>query len=100
MTMYRRPKFQVLLTHLLNGSAGTPFEVYYRRERSREVDFVVRSGKRLAAIEGKCGAAKGSFSGRDAFARAFRPQRTLLVGGNSMPLEQFFQTSPADLIVG
>ena len=86
--------------HLLNSSAGTPGEVYYWRERNREVDFVVRGGKRLAAIEVKCGAAIGSFPGIDAFARAFRPQRTLLVGGNGVPLEQFFRTAPADLIVG
>ena len=86
--------------HLLNSSAGTPAELYYWRERNREVDFVLRSGKRVAAIEVKSGAAKGSFPGIDAFARAFRPQRTLLVGGDGVPLEQFFRTSPADLVAG
>lgn len=86
--------------HLLNSSAGTPAEVYYWRERNRDVDFIVRSGMRLAAIEVKSGAGKESFPGMEAFARAFRPQRTLLVGGGGLPIEQLFRASTADLVAG
>jgi uncharacterized protein len=84
--------------HLLNSSAGTPAEVCYWRERSREVDFVVRMGTRVVAIEVKSGASKGSFPGMGAFARAFRPQRTLLIGGDGLSLEQFFRTPTAELV--
>ncbi len=48
----------------------------------------------------KSGAGKGSFSGMETFARAFRPQRSLLVGGEGLPLEQFFQMPTAKLVAG
>ena len=69
--------------HLLNSSAGTTMEVFYWRERGRGVDFVVRMGKRVVAIEVKSGASKGSLPGMEAFIRTFRPQRTLLIGGRA-----------------
>jgi predicted AAA+ superfamily ATPase len=86
--------------HLLNSSAETAAEVFYWRERGREVDFVVRMGKRVAAIEVKSGAGKGVLPGMEAFTHTFRPQRTLLIGGDGLPLEQFFRTPAADLIAG
>ena len=42
--------------HLINASAGGTCEVFYWRERNREVDFVLRKGKKLIAIEVKSGA--------------------------------------------
>ena len=57
--------------HLLNRSAGTNVEVFYWRERGREVNFVVRVGARGAAIEVKSGTAKGTLPGMEAFTRAF-----------------------------
>jgi predicted AAA+ superfamily ATPase len=86
--------------HLLNSSMGTAAEVFYWRERGREVDFVVRMGRRVVAIEVKSGASKGSLPGMEAFARTFRPQRSLLVGGDGLPLEQFFQAGVTDLVAG
>ncbi len=70
------------------SSAGTTVEIYYWCERGREVDFVVRLGKRVVAIEVKSGASKGTLPGMEAFARAFRPQRKILVGGDGLPLQQ------------
>lgn len=86
--------------HLLNSSAGTAAEVFYWRERGREVDFVVRMGRRVVAIEVKSGASKGMLPGMAAFVHTFRPQRTLLVGGDGLPLEQFFQTPATALVAG
>jgi len=86
--------------HLLNSSAGTTAEIFYWRERSREVDFVVRMGRRVVAIEVKTSAGKGTFPGMEAFARTFHPQRTLLVGGDGLSLEQFFRTPAAALVAG
>ena len=83
--------------HLVNSGAGTMAEVFYWRERGREVDFVVRLGKRVAAIEVKSGASKGVLPGMQAFGRAFHPQRTLLVGADGMLLEQFFRTPAPEL---
>jgi predicted AAA+ superfamily ATPase len=75
--------------HLANAAAGGACELFYWRERSREVDFVVRVGRTVIAIEVKSGRAPASFPGLGAFAEAFKPKHTLLVGGDGIPLEEF-----------
>jgi uncharacterized protein len=75
--------------HLLNSSMGSDIEVTYWRERSHEVDFVVRRGKTVVAIEVTSGRRKASLPGMAAFAARFRPKRKLLVGGQGIPLEEF-----------
>lgn len=75
--------------HLANAAAAGECEVYYWRDRNREVDFVVRSGQRLAAIEVKSGRAPTSLQGMAAFSAAYRPDRKLLVGGGGIDLEWF-----------
>lgn len=75
--------------HLVNTAQGTEVEVFYWRERNREVDFVLRRGRRLTAIEVTSGRRKGSLPGLAAFAAAFAPTRVLLVGGQGVPLPEF-----------
>jgi len=75
--------------HLLNTSMGGNIEVTYWRERSLEVDFVLRQGRTVAAIEVKSGRRKESLSGIEAFAKRFKPKRKLLVGGQGISMEQF-----------
>lgn len=75
--------------HLLNSAAGTPLEVFYWREHNREVDFVLRAGKRVVAVEVKSGRKRETLPGLEAFSKAFHPQRLLLVGGQGLPLEEF-----------
>lgn len=80
--------------HLVNSSTGTGWEVFYWRDRGREVDFVVRAGRNVTALEVKSGARPTALPGLDAFDRAFSPQRKLLVGSGGIPLEDFFQARP------
>jgi len=75
--------------HLVNTAEGSEVEVSYWRERNREVDFVLRRGRRLTAIEVTSGRRKGSLPGLSAFKATFAPTRTLLVGGQGLPLEEF-----------
>jgi predicted AAA+ superfamily ATPase len=75
--------------HLANAAAGGDCELFYWRERNREVDFVVRAGHALTAVEVKSGRAPDTLPGLEAFADAFKPKRTLLVGGDGIPLEKF-----------
>jgi len=75
--------------HLANAAAGGECELFYWRERSREVDFVVRVGRAVIAIEVKSGRAPDAFPGLGAFAETFKPKRTLLVGGDGISLEEF-----------
>lgn len=79
--------------HLANAAATGACELFYWRDRNREVDFVVRAGRRLVAIEVKSGRAPATLPGLAAFADAFRPQRSLLVGGDGIPVEEFLSRS-------
>ncbi|MGD0862707.1 MAG: ATP-binding protein [Candidatus Limnocylindrales bacterium] len=75
--------------HLANAAEGGRFKLFYWRERNREVDFVARSGQLTTAIEVKSGRSRDALPGMEAFAIAFKPGRTLLVGGEGIPLEDF-----------
>lgn len=75
--------------HLANGALRGECTLHYWREGNREVDFVVQVGRRLVAIEVKTGRAPAVHAGTAAFAAAFKPQRTLLVGGDGIALEEF-----------
>jgi len=75
--------------HLANAAQRGDSELFYWRDRNREVDFVVRAGKRLLAIEVKSGRRRDGLPGMDAFADAFQPDRTLLIGGDGIGLDDF-----------
>jgi predicted AAA+ superfamily ATPase len=75
--------------HLANAAAAGECELFYWRERNREVDFVVRAGRTLTAIEVKSGRRREALAGMDAFADSFKGVRRLLVGGDGIALEEF-----------
>src|SRR6266851_5546962 len=75
--------------HLANAAAVDECELFYWRERNREVDFVARAGRAITAIEVKSGRSRDAHPGLAAFAEAFKPARQLLVGGDGIPVEEF-----------
>lgn len=75
--------------HLANAAATGVCEVFYWRDRNREVDFVVRAGRQVTAIEVKSGRPRETPAEMAAFAAAFKPRRTLRVGGDGIALEDF-----------
>jgi predicted AAA+ superfamily ATPase len=75
--------------HLANAAAAGTCELCYWRDGHHEVDFVVRMGKRVVSIEVKSGRTRESRSGEAAFRDAFHPQRSLLVGGDGIALDEF-----------
>jgi predicted AAA+ superfamily ATPase len=79
----------VVGAHLVNAAAAGECEVFYWRDRNREVDFVVRCGSHLLALEVKSARSPTSLPGLAAFEQAFHPRRTLLVGADGVPLEEF-----------
>jgi uncharacterized protein len=81
--------------HLVNAAAAGVCEVFYWRDRNREVDFVVKAGRRVIAIEVRTGRARETPAGMAAFVAAFHPHRTLLVGGDGIPVEDFL-TQPVE----
>jgi predicted AAA+ superfamily ATPase len=88
----------VVGAHLANAAAGGACELFYWRERNREVDFIVRAGKAVVAIEVKSGRAPDTLPGLAAFASAFKPRRTVLVGEGGVPLEEFLSRPVIDLL--
>ena len=82
--------------HLANAAACGVCDLFYWREENREVDFVVRAGRVVVAIEVKSGRAPVALPGLAAFSEAFKPKRTLLVGGGAIPVDEFLSRPVAD----
>lgn len=74
---------------LANAAAAGKCELFYWRERNREVDFIVRAGRKVIAIEVKSGRARDALPGLQAFNEAFKPDRLLLVGGDGIAVDEF-----------
>lgn len=85
--------------HLLNSTLGLPIEVTYWRERNAEVDFVLQRGQTVVGIEVKSAGGRRAMGGMEAFRRKFHPLRTLLVGGDGIPLEEFLSTPAVHWLV-
>jgi predicted AAA+ superfamily ATPase len=81
--------------HLRNSAAGTGIEVSYWRERNHEVDFILNLGPTTVAIEVKNDRRRDTLAGMEAFGRALKPQRKLIVGSQGIPLEEFL-SQPAN----
>jgi len=75
--------------HLINTALGTGIEVYYWRDNSKEVDYVLKQANKLLAIEVKSGLFKGKHSGLSAFVQKFPKAKTLLVGQDGISIEEF-----------
>lgn len=82
--------------HLANAAAAGDCEVFYWREANREVDFVIRSGRTVVALEVKSGRAPETLPGLGAFTEGFKPTRALLVGGDGIPLDEFLSRPVRD----
>jgi len=84
--------------YLVNSAIGTKTEIFYWRERGEEVDFVLRDGKNIIAIEVKSSRSKDTLPGMAAFSSIFKPRKKLLVGGSGISIEEFLSTPVADWI--
>ena len=84
--------------HLAAATASGGPELFYWREGNHEVDFVVRRGDRVTAIEVKSGARRESLSGMKAFAKRFEVSRSLLVGADGILVGDFLSRPVAEWI--
>ena len=84
--------------HLANATALEGAELFYWRERNREVDFVAKVGRTVTAIEVKSGRSRDALPGMAAFVEAFTPARRLLVGGAGVAVEEFLVAPAAHWI--
>jgi uncharacterized protein len=84
--------------HLVNSSAEGGPGVAYWREGNREVDFVVFQRRRVLAIEVKDGRGEAPKAGLGAFVRTYPGSRTLMVGGDGLPVPKALATSSTALL--
>ncbi len=74
--------------YLLARGNEEGFEVYWWRERSHEVDFVIRNGSLLTAIEVKSGRVK-NVGGSLVFKQLYPEALSLIIGSANLSLEDF-----------
>ena len=82
--------------HLANAAMEGNLDLFYWRDRNREVDFVVRVGDVLVALEVKSGRAPQVLPGMAAFDKAFSPTRKLLIGSGGIEVEDFLSMPVGD----
>ena len=85
--------------HLVNQSYSGDYLVNYWSERNYEVDFVLKKGDTLIAIEVKSGSKKSSLAGVTIFANRFPVRRKILIGGDGIPIEEFLKMPVVSLFV-
>lgn len=84
--------------HLCNSLNSVEYTLTYWREGDHEVDFVVARGRDIWAIEVKSGRS-GKASGLARFRNRYPDARALLVGGQGIPLEEFFSSNARKWLV-
>ncbi|MCL2030744.1 MAG: ATP-binding protein [Oscillospiraceae bacterium] len=74
--------------YLLSRGKEEGFDVYWWRERSHEVDFVIKKGSQLTALEVKSGRVKNA-GGSLVFKQRYPEALSLIVGSANYGLEDF-----------
>lgn len=82
--------------HLLRAGC----EVYYWRDRDKEIDFIARKDGASIAIEVGTKKKRRIPGALDRLARGLGIGKTLVVGAGGIPLEQFLRGDPADYFHG
>jgi predicted AAA+ superfamily ATPase len=78
--------------HLFNEAIGKKIEIFYWRDRNKEIDFVLRRYKKIVALEVKSGKRKMALPGMQEFKKLFDPTHILLVGGQGISIAEFLST--------
>ena len=82
--------------HLVNQSFVKGYEVMYWRDGDYEVDFVLKKGERLVAVEVKSNRETHTAS-MPRFRERFSPHGVLLVGPEGVGIEEFLSLDPSEL---
>lgn len=82
--------------HLYN-TRGPATRIHFWRDPPREVDYVIERGPHVVAIEVKSGKSR-THQGLDAFEKRFSRAKTLMVGPNGVPINEFFSLTTEEWI--
>jgi hypothetical protein len=82
--------------HLANGALAGDYNLFYWREASREVDYVLQKGSRILAIEVKSGRRPTALPGMAAFDKIYAPAKKFLIGRGGMSFQEFLSARVAE----
>ena len=77
--------------HLIGSAEELDYQIFYWRESSLEVDFILVNKGEVTAIEVKSGR-RGMNSGLPVFAKTFHPHRSFVVGTGGVSIEDFLSS--------
>lgn len=75
-------------TYLINQAFKHRFDVFYWRDRNMEVDYILKKGNSVVAIEVKSNSEQRT-EGLDVFRQKFSPKRAFIVGDGGIAPEEF-----------
>ncbi|RRD91421.1 ATP-binding protein [Bacteroides heparinolyticus] len=84
--------------HLLCHAEEFDYKVYYWRENSLEVDFILQQNDKLIAIEVKSGR-RTTNEGLPAFRKKYHPSSAFVVGSGGVSTEEFLLLSPEKIFL-
>lgn len=82
--------------NLVNQSLKGHYSVYYWRDRSDEVDFILEKQGKIIALEVKSSYAKHK-KGMNAFINKFNPNKSLIIDNNGLSWKEFLKINPEEL---
>ena len=82
--------------HLINSSVDGEYSVWYWRDGNYEVDFVIRKGDKLIALEVKSGNSANR-GGLEKFKKHYPSARIMIIGEKGLPWQKFLATDPKEL---
>lgn len=82
--------------HLRSSVLGTLISLHWWRDGNDEVDYVLSRGEDVLAIEATTSATH-SYRGLDAFKKLNPGAKTMLVGGDGFPIDEFLERTPHEL---
>jgi uncharacterized protein len=83
-------------SYLLNRSKLEEYKLFYWRENSFEVDFVLKKGDKIVALEIKS-ANRQKTEGMKKFMQIYGDAKSYIVGGQGLSWQEFLTFSPSDL---
>lgn len=82
--------------HIVSNAFIGGYEVFYWRERDKEVDYILKKKSRVVAIEVKSNS-RATNAGLEEIRRMYDPYATMVVGDGGMKAEDFLSISPVKL---
>ena len=79
--------------HIASNTFTSGYQAYYWRENNQEVDYIIKSGSKITAIEVKSNYESTS-KGLTLFREKFNPQSAFIVGYGGFPPDQFLSENP------